>query len=232
MIMLVVVVAVIALLLVQHLLRQRRQQRLQYLQKYPFHSAYFSALQADYPRLGKAELLLADDALRQFFIMHWRYPKLGLNMPSKLADALWHAFILDTRRYEVFCKKAFGHTFHHIPTFETAAATAGTRRSQLQATWSAAMRTKHLLPRALIAGVPVLFALDGHAQIDDGMHTPCATWPTGPRKCGPMRAIARAAAAALVVIPAARAAPARLAATATADRMAIAAAVLGMIELH
>ena len=169
MIMVIGVAVVIVWLLVQRFFSQRRKRRLQYLQNYSFHRAYFSALQADYPRLSKAEMLLAEDALRQFFVLHWHDPKQGLHMPSKLADALWHTFILDTRRYEVFCQQAFGHTFHHVPAYEMAGTTEGVRRSQLQATWNAAMRTKHLLPRALIAGVPVLVALDAHTMIDDGL---------------------------------------------------------------
>ncbi|WP_218044237.1 glycine-rich domain-containing protein [Kiloniella majae] len=36
-------------------------------------------------------------------------------MPSQVVDVAWHEFILFTREYHDFCKKAFGRFLHHTP---------------------------------------------------------------------------------------------------------------------
>ncbi len=36
-------------------------------------------------------------------------------MPSQVADDLWHEFILYTRDYDAFCRRAFGGFLHHTP---------------------------------------------------------------------------------------------------------------------
>lgn len=35
--------------------------------------------------------------------------------PSPLADAAWHAHILDTKEYVEFCNAEFGYFLHHTP---------------------------------------------------------------------------------------------------------------------
>jgi hypothetical protein len=41
--------------------------------------------------------------------------RVHLAMPTAGVDALWHAFVLDTRAYAAFCEKTFGNMLHHIP---------------------------------------------------------------------------------------------------------------------
>ena len=36
--------------------------------------------------------------------------------PSKNVDKAWHAFILNTRDYEAYCRERFGRFLHHDPT--------------------------------------------------------------------------------------------------------------------
>ena len=36
-------------------------------------------------------------------------------MPSQAVDVLWHEFILYTKAYDDFCRKAFGRFLHHTP---------------------------------------------------------------------------------------------------------------------
>lgn len=36
-------------------------------------------------------------------------------MPSQVTDDLWHEFILCTRHYDAFCRRAFGGFLHHTP---------------------------------------------------------------------------------------------------------------------
>lgn len=148
---------------------KRRRRRAAYINAYRFDSAYRQALRFRYPDLTDTDLKRAEKALRQFFLMHLLQPTAQLHMPSRLADALWHAFILDTRRYLPFCKQAFGQPFHHIPSHAMVQPAPEQRRSAMQATWNAAVQTKRWMPGAVLAGVPLLFALDAAAQISDGM---------------------------------------------------------------
>ena len=41
--------------------------------------------------------------------------KRHVSMPSQVADDLWHEFILYTRDYDAFCRRAFGGFLHHTP---------------------------------------------------------------------------------------------------------------------
>jgi hypothetical protein len=38
-------------------------------------------------------------------------------VPTKLVDEMWHAHILDTRKYHADCQAIFGHYLHHFPYF-------------------------------------------------------------------------------------------------------------------
>ena len=38
-------------------------------------------------------------------------------VPTKEIDEMWHAHILDTRKYHADCQKVFGFYFHHFPYF-------------------------------------------------------------------------------------------------------------------
>ncbi|MBB6578250.1 hypothetical protein HNP33_002331 [Comamonas odontotermitis] len=148
-----------------------QRQRLRYVQAYAFQPRYHDALRVAYPQLDAEGFKQAEQALRQFFIMHLLAPGERLLMPSNLADALWHTFILDTRRYQQFCQQAFGQIFHHIPSHDmpSSASVAGQGgRERMQATWNAAMASKRWLPLAMLGGIPLLFALDAHSGIEGG----------------------------------------------------------------
>ncbi len=151
----------------------RRRRQLRFLQQYRFDAAYRKAIWRDYPYLSDANLAQAEEALRQFFIMHWLAPRAQLQMPSRLADALWHAFILDTRRYQHFCQRAFGHMFHHLPAQAASAGVsqhqaAQNQAAQMQPSWNAAMHSRRYMVGALLGGIPLLFALDAAAALEDG----------------------------------------------------------------
>ena len=145
-----------------------RQQRLRYVQAYAFQPRYHDALRVAYPKLDAEGYKHAEHALRQFFIMHLLAPGERLLMPSNLADALWHTFILDTRRYQQFCHSAFGDMFHHLPAQTASEAGSQSQAARMQPSWNAAMHTRRYMVGALLGGIPLLFALDAAAAIDDG----------------------------------------------------------------
>ncbi|MCD2166945.1 glycine-rich domain-containing protein [Comamonas koreensis] len=160
------IVAALLAVLGWRMLRKRRQ--LRFLQQYRLDAAYRKAIWRDHPYLNDASVAQAEEALRQFFIMHWLAPRAQLQMPSRLADALWHAFILDTRRYQQFCQRAFGHMFHHLPAQASSAGVSQNQTAQMQSSWNAAMHSRRYMVGALLGGIPLLFALDAAAALEDG----------------------------------------------------------------
>jgi hypothetical protein len=86
-------------------------------------------------------------------------------MPSQVVDVAWHEFILFTRNYEVFCRRALGRFLHHTPT--EAMRTPTTASDGIQRTWRLACRRAGTDPLAASA-VPLLFAIDGRLAIPDG----------------------------------------------------------------
>jgi len=53
--------------------------------------------------------------LRQLFLAHLNSGYQFISMPSKIADDLWHEFILYAREYDKFYKQALGRFLHHTP---------------------------------------------------------------------------------------------------------------------
>lgn len=68
---------------------------------------------------GKWSREKADEAekfYKMFLKLHVLYPNATI-VPSKLIDGMWHAHILDTKRYHKDCQAIFGEYMHHYPYF-------------------------------------------------------------------------------------------------------------------
>ena len=86
-------------------------------------------------------------------------------MPSRIADDLWHEFILYTKQYAEFCRLAFGEFFHHTP-----AAAMGAHKETntgLRRIWWYACKEENIAPRKPLR-MPLLFALDSKLNITRG----------------------------------------------------------------
>src|SRR3989344_486002 len=53
---------------------------------------------------------------KMFLKLNILYPEVSV-VPTKEIDDMWHAHILDTRKYHADCQKVFGFYFHHFPYF-------------------------------------------------------------------------------------------------------------------
>ncbi len=91
---------------------------------------------------------------------------------SQVADDLWHEFILYTREYDRFCRRAFGGFPHHTP----AVVLGGHRKKNegLRRVWWYCCKYENIdpvHPRRL----PLLFALDTKLNIPGGFvyHPQC-----------------------------------------------------------
>ncbi|MFN7664722.1 MAG: glycine-rich domain-containing protein [Inhella sp.] len=167
---------------------QHRQRRVlareQHIRTCVFPSGVLQGLQKAYPHLDLKGVQLTARALRQFFLVHARANGGLVAMPSKAADALWHAFILDTRAYRSFCMAAFGSYLHHLP--EGAMRQADNDGSAIWRTWRLACREENIHPKRATR-LPLLFALDAKLGIADAVVYDPAAFKPPPSKgdgCG------------------------------------------------
>jgi hypothetical protein len=124
------------------------------------------------PGFERKDSALVSRALRQFFLAYLMSGKRYVSMPSQVADDLWHEFILYTREYDSFCRRAFGGFLHHTP----AVVLSEHRRSNegLRRVWWYCCKYENIDPVSPTR-LPLLFALDSKLKIGDGFvyHPDC-----------------------------------------------------------
>lgn len=155
------VAAVVGWQLVGRLVRAARER---FIREAPLPAHLRRKLFDAYPQLSETHARRVEAGLRQFFLAHLRSRRF-VGMPSQAADALWHAFILDTRAYARFCERAFGVMLHHSPA-ETLGRSAK-RNDGLRRTWYWCCKEERIDPGAP-ASLPLLFALDAELAIPNG----------------------------------------------------------------
>jgi hypothetical protein len=145
--------------------RQVALRREQHIRQFELPRGLFERLRKRRPELSLKECQLVAHALRQFFLAHLKSGRRYVSMPSQAVDDLWHEFILYTKHYEVFCRRAFGRFLHHTPAVVLGSqrmANAGLRRCF----WWACLE-EHINPRQPTR-LPLLFAIDAKLGIADG----------------------------------------------------------------
>ncbi|HSI37571.1 MAG TPA: hypothetical protein VK946_00705 [Methylotenera sp.] len=139
--------------------------REQYIREAAFPQGLLQKLIKKHPKLNAQDTHLVSKALRQYFLTYHRAKYKHVSMPSEVVDDLWHEFILYTRNYEQFCKRAFGRFFHHTPAVvlgNDKKNNAGLRR-----TWWHACKEESINPQNA-SRLPLLFAIDGKLDIVHG----------------------------------------------------------------
>jgi hypothetical protein len=145
--------------------RGRRNGQVAYIKGYKFHHAIKKKLQARYPHLTEEQLHLVFRGLRDYFFMCNRAGSNMVAMPSQVVDDAWHEFILFTRAYRRFCRKALGRFLHHTPAEAMSTptlATAGIKRA-----WRLACARERIDP-ANPNRLPLIFAIDAMLDIPNG----------------------------------------------------------------
>ncbi|MBL8483249.1 MAG: hypothetical protein JNJ60_13710 [Rhodocyclaceae bacterium] len=140
-------------------------QRLEYIRSFELPRGLFDKLQKRRPALSLKDCQLVAHALRQFFLAYAMSGRQFVSMPSQVADDLWHEFILYTKNYDNFCRRAFGGFLHHTP-----AAAIGSNQSAdagLRRCWRYVCREENINPRKPTR-LPLLFAIDAKLAIADG----------------------------------------------------------------
>jgi hypothetical protein len=140
--------------------------RLRFIDAYVWPPGLINKLQRHHPELTPHQIDRIGLGLKQFFRTYLRGGYRPVAMPSQAADDLWHEFILYTKAYDSFCRKAFGRFLHHSPA---AVLKQGqkTANEGLRRVWWQACKEEKIDPKAP-AALPLLFALDTELNIPGG----------------------------------------------------------------
>jgi hypothetical protein len=145
--------------------RAQKLARTDYIRTFTLPKGLYSKLLTKHPSLTTKDCQLVGRALRQYFLVYAKSGHRQISMPSQVVDDLWHEFILYTREYDEFCKKAFGQFFHHTPAVVLRSPTdsaAGLRRC-----WRYACMEDNINPKKP-QNLPLLFAIDHKLNIANG----------------------------------------------------------------
>jgi hypothetical protein len=143
----------------------RKMRRRAFVVGYSFPVSLDRRLQREFPGYEAADRREILAGLRDWFCIAQDARGRSLSMPSKIVDAAWHEFILDTRAYREFCQGAFGRYYDHVP--------AEAMRSPMQAqegirrSWRLACALEKL-DREKPVKLPRLFALDARLAVPGG----------------------------------------------------------------
>jgi hypothetical protein len=144
-----------------------RYVRARYLERFVFPDALRRKLREARPELTREQENLVFDALRDYFHLCRLAGRRFVSMPSQAVDDAWHAFILFTRSYDQFCRRALGRFLHHTPAEAMVSPTIA--QEGIKRAWKLACRREGIDPKAP-ARLPLLFAIDGMLGIANGFH--------------------------------------------------------------
>ena len=165
----VVVLGAITVQLFRSWLRYRREE---FIRNYRWPAGLLDRLEKQHAGFARKDSALVSRGLRQFFLAYSRSGKRFVSMPSQVADDLWHEFILYTREYQAFCRRAFGGFLHHTP----AVVLSADRRNNegLRRVWWQCCKEENIDP-VHPSRLPLLFALDAKYKIAGGFiyHPQC-----------------------------------------------------------
>ncbi|MFZ1325177.1 MAG: hypothetical protein WAT67_03980 [Candidatus Contendobacter sp.] len=142
-----------------------KKHQTEYINQYQPPQRVMEKVQSTYPHLNQSDMDLVIAGLKEYFLLCHSAKRRMIAMPSQVVDVAWHEFILFTREYTQFCKKAFGKYLHHTPAEAMISATSA--QDSIKRAWRLACRREKINPRKP-TGVPLLFAIDTLLNIPDG----------------------------------------------------------------
>lgn len=139
--------------------------RAEFIRSYTWPRGLLERLEKHHPGFERKDSALVSRGLRQFFLAYAQSGRKFVSMPSQIADDLWHEFILYTREYQAFCRKAFGGFLHHAP----AVVLSADRKNNegLRRVWWHCCREENIDP-VHPTRLPLLFALDAKYRVAGG----------------------------------------------------------------
>jgi len=147
-----------------------KRRRGDYIDHFVFHPAVINKFREVRPNLTPQQEELVFAALKDYFHLCNRAGRRMVAMPSQVVDDAWHAFILFTRGYQQFCRRAFGRFLHHTPAEAMSSPTlAG---EGIKRAWRLACAHDGIDPKSP-SRLPLLFAIDAELKIENGFfYTP------------------------------------------------------------
>lgn len=164
----ILVAAIVAAALYAVASRRRQAvyaRRKEFVHRYTVPAGVLRNFHARRPGLNGGQTEMVAHALRDYFLISLAARKSLVSMPSRAVDELWHEFILSTRAYHDFCRRAFGYYLHHIP-----AAAMGPRdrpAAGIRRCWRLACALDHIDPKKPHR-LPLLFNVDIVLDIPEG----------------------------------------------------------------
>lgn len=145
--------------------RWSRRRQTAFIAEFAYAGMLDQRLAARRPDLSAAQRAEIFAALTDYFQICRVAGRRMVAMPSQAVDDAWHEFILFTRRYDHFCRQAFGRFLHHTPA---EAMRSPTQASEgLRRAWRLACARERIDPRDP-ERLPRLFAIDAALGIADG----------------------------------------------------------------
>ncbi|WDE08078.1 hypothetical protein SG34_014955 [Thalassomonas viridans] len=163
----VIAICLLVLLTRLYYLKKRAKRRASYINNYQFPNAIINKVAKTYPHLNESELAQVMRGLREYFHLTNLADDKMISMPSQAIDVAWHEFILFTRNYQTFCKRAFGRFLHHTPA--EAMQSRDVAQAGIKRVWHAACLRENIDPYSP-KKLPLVFALDSWLKINDGFH--------------------------------------------------------------
>lgn len=153
-----------------------RQQR-EFIRRYEFPAGLRVRFAREHPQLSLAQRDDVFRALKQYFLVCHHLNGTMAAMPSQIVDEAWHGFILFTREYNDFSRRAFGRYLHHTPAEAMSTPTRAT--DAIKRTWRVACRIEKIDPLQPDR-LPLLFATDAALKIPNGFtyHLDCMAGAT------------------------------------------------------
>lgn len=147
--------------------RVRRRQQLAFIDSYRLNTAVVKKFRQRHPQLDDAQVEDVLEGLKDYFTVCHHARRRRVSMPSQVVDDAWHEFILFTRLYQHYCRKAFGRFMHHTP----AEAMADPRQAHdgIKRAWRISCALAQINPKAP-ERLPRLFALDRDLNIPNGFY--------------------------------------------------------------
>ena len=146
--------------------------RAEFIRTFRWPPGLLKRLEKHHPGFERKDSALVSRGLRQYFLAYLMSGRRYVSMPSQVADDLWHEFILYTREYDAFCRRAFGGFLHHTP----AVVLSEHRKSNegLRRVWWYCCKYENIDP-VKPSRLPLLFALDSKFKIPNGFvyHPDC-----------------------------------------------------------
>ncbi|WP_295006359.1 hypothetical protein [uncultured Dechloromonas sp.] len=161
----IIVIAILLLLATVLWRNWSRQRRAGYIDAFPYRRMLDQRLAARRPELTETQRGEVFAALVDYFAICNTAGRRMVAMPSQAVDDAWHEFILFTRQYDKYCRRAFGRFLHHTPAEAMASPTQASQG--LRRAWRLACRREGIDPQKPDR-LPRLFALDARLGIAGG----------------------------------------------------------------